>query len=466
MRFRVDPSLRRLDGDRVLLGGSPLRVLRLTDAGARWFGGVVSGADQPVSDDGDGATAPGLLRRLLDSGVVHPDVSVGAPSVGSPPCSVVVPVRDRPEDLEALLVSLRDAGGVDEILVVDDGSRDAGAHRRVAERAGARCLRREAPGGPAVARDAGIRAAAHDTVVVVDSDVRVADGWLAPLLAHLEDPRVAAVGARVLSGPGPGAVAAYELTGSPLDLGPDPARVAPGTRVAYVPSATLLIRRSAYLEVGGFDGDLRFGEDVDLEWRLIAAGWSVRHEPSSVVTHRPRPHLRAFLRQRHEYGTSAAALDERHPGSVPPWRASRWSLLIWVLVAIGLPGVAALVAAGTAVVFVRRPTGLPPATAAGLVVRGHLGAGRSLARALVRTWWPVALAASLVSRRARRAVVAAVVVAVADRWRAAGTPAPLGTVPFSTVPLGLLDDVAYGTGVWTGCWRRRRWGPLLPVLDP
>jgi hypothetical protein len=52
----------------VLVGGSPVRVLRLTSAGARavagWFSGV------PV---GDSATARALARRLLDAGIAHPD---------------------------------------------------------------------------------------------------------------------------------------------------------------------------------------------------------------------------------------------------------------------------------------------------------------------------------------------------------------------------------------------------------
>ncbi|HEX7443956.1 MAG TPA: hypothetical protein VF320_08725, partial [Acidimicrobiales bacterium] len=64
MRVVLDPTVRRVDGGRVLIGGSPLRILRLTEAGSatvdRWEEGAAVGA------------SPGsrrLARRLLDGGL-------------------------------------------------------------------------------------------------------------------------------------------------------------------------------------------------------------------------------------------------------------------------------------------------------------------------------------------------------------------------------------------------------------
>src|SRR5260370_6196930 len=71
---------------------------------------------------------------------------------------------------------------------------------------------------------------------------------------------------------------------APVDLGPREARVAPLTRLAYVPTAALLARCSAIVG-GGFDPGLRYGEDVDLIWRMIAAGWRVRDDPPAEVRH-------------------------------------------------------------------------------------------------------------------------------------------------------------------------------------
>ena len=472
MRYRPDPSTRLLPDGRTLIGGSPLRLFRLTAGGGRWFQSLVGGEDLdvpgPRGPEGSAGVGGALLRRLLDAGVVHPDPRSGPVDQvagGAPPaCTVVVPVRDRPEQLASLLESIDRAGGVAEVVVVDDGSLDAAAHEQVAERFGASYLRLERSRGPAAARDAGIRLAGHEVVVLVDSDVVVTVGWLEPLLAHLADPVVAAVAARVRTAADPagsGRLAGYESRRSPLDLGDVPAPVAAGTRVAYVPAAALLLRRAAYLDVGGFDVELRFGEDVDLEWRLADRGWTVRYEPASVVFHPPRPDVGKWLRQRFEYGTAAAALDRRHPGSVAPWRASRWSLLVWLLVLAGHPGAALLVAGGTGAALARRLDDLPASEAVAMVGRGHLAAGRSLAGALVRTWWPLVLVGSCCSRRIRRAGALALVVAVLDRSRSAGA----GGSP-TDLPLGVLDDMAYGAGVWWGCVRHRRWGPLVPTLDP
>jgi cellulose synthase/poly-beta-1,6-N-acetylglucosamine synthase-like glycosyltransferase len=157
----------------------------------------------------------------------------------------------------------------------------------------------------------------------VDADCVPTAGWLDPLLAHFDDERVAFAAPRVVSraadpATASGAIARYEASRSPLDLGPVEGRIAPATRIAYAPAAAVLVRRQALVEFGGFDPSLRVGEDVDLVLRLVDAGWRARYEPQSVVGHRPRATLAALLRQRFGYGRSAGALDRRHPGAVAP----------------------------------------------------------------------------------------------------------------------------------------------------
>ena len=103
-------------------------------------------------------------------------------------------------------------------------------------------------------------------------------------------------------------LARYESVRSPLDLGAAEGRVRAGTRISYVPAAALVARADVLLATGGFDEDLRCGEDVDLVWRLDESGLRVRYEPAGVVRHEPRPTLRAWLAQRASYGRSAADL--------------------------------------------------------------------------------------------------------------------------------------------------------------
>src|SRR5690606_35663097 len=105
-----------------------------------------------------------------------------------------------------------------------------------------------------------------------------------------------------------GAIARYEAEHSALDMGPAPARVRARSRVSYVPAAALLARVDDLRAVGGFDADLVVGEDVDLVWRLVERGRTVRYEPAAVVAHRHRATLRTWARRRFDYGTSAGPL--------------------------------------------------------------------------------------------------------------------------------------------------------------
>src|SRR5580693_9547004 len=73
--LRPDPGSRLLAGGTVLVGGAPVRVLRLTSAGARQVAGWWSGT--PVPDD---ARARALARRLLDTGIAHPALPPGSPA--------------------------------------------------------------------------------------------------------------------------------------------------------------------------------------------------------------------------------------------------------------------------------------------------------------------------------------------------------------------------------------------------
>ena len=455
--LRVDASTRRSDGGRTLLGGSPLRLLRLSDAGARVVDDLAGGA--PVGTD---PARQRLARRLLDAGLAHP-VPRARPDLS---VAVVVPVRDHADDLGTLLDQL-DADGMPEVLVVDDGSTDAGAvMEAVAGRAAV--VRHEQPAGPAAARNTGWRATDADIVVFVDADVSPTSGWLETVIGHFLDPRVGAVAPRIRGRRVSDSVLdRFEEHRSPLDLGAQEASVGPRRRVSYVPTAAIAYRRAVLQETGGFDESLRVGEDVDLVWRTVEAAHTVRYVPDAVVTHRNRPTWRALARQRATYGTSAAALDRRHPGGVPPVELNVWSIVAWTLpVVAGWPGVAAGVATaavstGALVPKLRGRVDRPVAEALRLGGLGNLWAGRWLAHATVRAWLPLALVGSARSRRIRRATVAAMVVPALLSWRE--TEPDLD--PLRWTAACLLDDVAYCAGVWRGCWRERSWRCLAPRLS-
>jgi hypothetical protein len=91
-------------------------------------------------------------------------------------------------------------------------------------------------------------------------------------------------------------------------------------------------------------------------------------------------------------------------------------------------------------------------------------------------WWPVTLVAASRSRRARWVAAAGLAVSVLDAQldaRRSGLPddtAPaLGVAqPLDAVTSGVLavvDDLAYGAGLWQGCWRARSPRALLPAIS-
>ncbi len=443
LRVRLDPSWQRpteppAEG-KVVIAGSPLRLFRLSAGGAH----IIALAE--TGEVPDTSSIRSLIDRFIDAGALHPvptagrftpaDVTVVMPCFGSPPLALD----------SAALAGVR-------TIVVDDATVPAMVVPDDVE-----VVRRDVNGGPAAARNDGLARVETPLVAFVDADVTLPDGWLAPLLAHFADERVALVAPRVTSAPGTGSLAAYETRRSPLDLGGEPARIAAGTRVSYVPAAVLVCRTDAVRALGGFDTALRLGEDVDLVWRLADAGHRCRYEPVVVAQHVPRGSVAGMLRQRFGYGRSAAPLAARHPGALAPVRMSGWSALAWGLLVLRRPFLAVGVAAGTTVALVRKLRDVPPADAVRLAVRGHVAAGRQVARATTRVWWPLAVALAVFSRRARGPVLAAFTAEAI-----AGSIEQRSTRPLLDAPLALGDDAAYGAGVWAGVVAERQPGPLLP----
>jgi hypothetical protein len=122
----------------------------------------------------------------------------------------------------------------------------------------------------------------------------------------------------------------------------------------------------------------------------------------------------------------------------------------------------ALVGLGTVVALARKLRALdhPVSEAFRLAGLGHLHAGRLLANAVTRVWWPLAAAAAVVSKRARTALVlAALAPALVDWWT---TRPPLDVARYTA--LRVLDDAAYGIGLWWGAAEHRTVEPLVPDL--
>ncbi len=453
---RIDPRVRAYSGNRILIGGTPARVLRLAPEAAEMIGDGYLEVTGPKSAV--------VARRLLDSGVANPRPRL-LPSTDD--VTVVVPLHNNPEGLARMLAVLRGH----HVIVVDDGSDQPVP---IPETRGTRCrvtvLRHDTAHGPAAARNAGLRAATTEFVAFLDSDVVPRSGWLEVMLGHFSDPEVALVAPRIVAlDAESNALARYEHTRSSLDLGRREAAVHSRGPVSYVPSAAMLVRRQALLAVGGFDESMRVAEDVDLCWRLERAGRRLRYEPAAHVAHDHRVAFRAWFSRKMFYGTGAAPLARRHgPAAVSPLSLPYWTALAAVLFATltrwGLLG--GLVALATALVRLRRVfAGLdnPTRIAALYLARGFFAGLWRIASAMCRHYWPITLLAVLVSRRVRRiAVTMAVADGLADWFthRDAG-----GLDPVRYLVYKRLDDLAYGTGLWVGAARARSLDALRPAFS-
>ena len=185
LRFRADSSLRRFGN--LVIGGSPLRLFRMSHGGALAVDAMVAG-DQlsPLQLQ--------LAQRLADAGALHPEYSLTTSPAAATTADVTVVVPSFGTEVPHVPAF----GGVREVIVVDDASPTplaaAPLHRLV---------RREHNGGPGAARNSGLAEVTTAFVAFVDSDtVLTADSaaqWLDPLLAHFADGRVALVAPRVES---------------------------------------------------------------------------------------------------------------------------------------------------------------------------------------------------------------------------------------------------------------------------
>jgi GT2 family glycosyltransferase len=230
-----------------------------------------------------------------------------------PTASIVIPTSGRPDYLRVTLASVApqaQAHGAEVLVVNDGGDRATGA---VAAGYGARVVDLAAPGGPNAGRNAGVRAARSELIVLLDDDVDVPAGWLAAMLEG-----VAGSPERDVFG---GPIRARLEGGGPRSCGREPAPITtldhgPGDRdVELVWSANMAIRRPALDRVGEFDEALRGrGEEEDWERRYTALGGTIRYLAKAGLDHRRSvadSTLTSLARSAYGHGRAARRYDLR-----------------------------------------------------------------------------------------------------------------------------------------------------------
>ncbi|MBB2990463.1 glycosyltransferase involved in cell wall biosynthesis [Mycolicibacterium iranicum] len=254
------------------------------------------------------------------------DIDEPVPAV-SPPVSVVLCTRDRPDQLADALQSLLSLDYPEfEIVVVDNASRTDATAQVVAALGDPRVRRVCEPvPGLSTARNTGLRAARHAVVAFTDDDVVVDPQWLQGLARGFgRAAQVTCVSGLVPSGELRTAAQAYfdqrvswaeslrprvySMATPPADQPLFPFQVG-----RFGTGANFAVVRDRILELGGFDEALgagtpsQGGEDLDIFFRVLTAGDTLATEPAAIVWHRHRSDNDALLKQARGYGLGLGA---------------------------------------------------------------------------------------------------------------------------------------------------------------
>lgn len=230
------------------------------------------------------------------------------PLATAPKASVVVCAYNAAPTLGECLASIHALNYSDyEMIVVDDGSNDS--TERIAEQAGVRVIRVEHR-GLAAARNVGVEAASGEIVAFIDADARADRDWLYHLVETVVRSGAAAAGGPNFP-PSPDSARAAAMAAAP-GL-PREVRAVDDT-LSQLCGCNMAIRKSALVKVDGFDSMFtRAGDDVDLSWRLTAAGETLAFAPGAIVIHERRATLGAYVRQQCGYGAGEGLLWRKYP---------------------------------------------------------------------------------------------------------------------------------------------------------
>ena len=386
--------------------------------------------------------------------------------------SIIIPVRNRPDDIEGCLQSLRRLNYPAEkleIIVVDDASTDRTPD--VVGRYPVRLIRVKHHKQASYCRNLAARHARGDILAFIDSDCLAGVAWLRELMPAFKDTRLGALGGVVDGYYNETGLDRYEKVKSSLNVSSWFRRSQKNNPFFYLPACNLLVRRHLFLDLGGFKEDLVVGEDVDLCWRIRKRGCQIEYRPQGRVYHKHRNRVFSFCRRRFDYGTSEPLLNKLHPEKIkeiyfPPLTSLFWAGIIVSIIFDFRPllviSAAAIIADAIKKLFKIRRSTIPIKTLPLLlsVLRGYLTFVYHIAGFVSRYYLfsaliilPVAPLASTIILMLH--LITGVVDYVIKKPR-------LNLVSF--LFYFTLEQLSYQLGVWWGCVNNICFRPLNPKI--
>lgn len=471
----------------------PQRIIKLSHSGVAALQQLLEQDTQLKKQDAQLSerNAPGLSPsigefavNLENQGIIIRQIPLVKEEL-LPSVTVVIPTYGRPKMLAGCLESLRTLDyPADrlEIIVVDDASPQPIEPTDWAPNV--QLIRQKENQGPGAARNLAVQQAKGDIIAFLDDDCLADRNWLRSLAPGFQCPDIAIVGGRVEAADLTNSLAQYEQVMSPLLMGTVQRKVRKGSALSYLPTCNLLIRKTNFLAVGGFDPSLRVGEDVDLCWRVLENGNNGYYLPAGVVYHYHRARLIPFLHRRYNYGQSEAMLQGRHQGenrrlSLFPGHSYIFAAALIISLLLGS------LFGKERGIFLRITC---------FVVLDALNLGVQIARNLYRTkayrlhWGQVCMAITrahnsalyLYSQHFSRyySIILTLIVLplfpplvllglIIHLWPAV-VDYGLKKPPVSSACFMLyhcLENYAYQAGVLSGCWQEHNWRPLVMEMD-
>ncbi len=226
-----------------------------------------------------------------------------------------------------------------EIIVVDDGSEEhsKAVCRKYEHSLNIRYIYQENT-GPGKARNTGAGTANGEWLIFFDSDCVIPKGYINAVKQGTADRNI-----DIFGGPDR-ASSDFSATQKAIDYAMTSFFTTGGIRGGkkqldryYPRSFNMGIRKTAFQHVDGFSA-LRFGEDLDLSMRLIAAGYRPALLDKAWVYHKRRTDLKKFFKQVYNSGMARVVLQQRHPGTMKAIHLMPSFFVLYILAAfISIP---------------------------------------------------------------------------------------------------------------------------------